>query len=96
MGALTQRSGALTGDATLTVNGLFTWTGGRQSGDGLTQANGGLASGSSVVNLSRLVEVRLRAFLQDEVWPQIPEALRGRRLTKAEEEAILGYGEQGI
>jgi antitoxin VapB len=45
---------------------------------------------------SHLVEVRLRAFLQDEVWPQIPEALRGRRLTKAEEEAVLGYGEQGI
>lgn len=41
-------------------------------------------------------EIRLRAFLQDEVWPQIPEALRGVRLSKAEEEAILGYGEQGI
>jgi antitoxin VapB len=41
-------------------------------------------------------EIRLRVFLQDEVWPQIPEALRGVRLSKAEEEAILGYGEQGI
>lgn len=41
-------------------------------------------------------ENRLRAFLQDEVWPQIPEALLGAPLSKAEEEAILGYGEQGI
>lgn len=41
-------------------------------------------------------ENRLRAFLQDEVWPQIPEALPGTQLRRAEEEAILGYGEQGI
>lgn len=41
-------------------------------------------------------EIRLHAFLQDEVWPQIPADLRGTRLTKAEEEAILGYGEQGL
>jgi PKD repeat protein len=53
VGALTQSSGTLTGDATLTVDGLFTWTGGWQSGDGLTQANGGLAIGGSVVNLYR-------------------------------------------
>jgi antitoxin VapB len=41
-------------------------------------------------------EIRLLTFLQDEVWPQIPADLRGTRLTKAEEEAILGYGEQGV
>lgn len=41
-------------------------------------------------------EMRLRIFLQDEVWPQIPADLRGTRLTRAAEEAILGYGEQGI
>lgn len=41
-------------------------------------------------------ELRLRTFLQDEVWPQIPAELRGTQLTRAEEEAILGYGEQGI
>lgn len=44
---------------------------------------------------ARQQEIRLRTFLQDEVWPQIPEELRGIRLTKAEEEAILGYGEDG-
>jgi hypothetical protein len=53
VGALTQSTGTLTGDATLTINGLFTWSGGTQSGDGLTQANGGLAIGGSVVNLYR-------------------------------------------
>lgn len=41
-------------------------------------------------------EIRLHAFLQNEVWPQIPATLRGVRLSKAAEEAILGYGEQGI
>ena len=41
-------------------------------------------------------EGRLVAFLEDEVWPQIPAKLRGTRLTKAEEEAILGYGATGI
>jgi antitoxin VapB len=39
---------------------------------------------------------RLLTFFQDEVWPQIPAAQLGTRLTKAEEEAILGYGEYGI
>ena len=39
---------------------------------------------------------RLFTFLQDEVWPQVPAELMGVRLTKAEEEAILGYGEEGI
>jgi len=41
-------------------------------------------------------EVRLLTFLQDEVWPQIPANLRGTRLTKAEEETILGYGVHGV
>jgi antitoxin VapB len=41
-------------------------------------------------------DVRLLAFLQDEVWPQIPvELLRGR-LTSEEEDQLLGYGEHGI
>lgn len=41
-------------------------------------------------------EIRLLAFLQDEVWPNIPEDQRGVRLTKAEEEALLGYGVDGV
>ncbi len=41
-------------------------------------------------------EARLLAFLEDEVWSHIPPHLLGTRLTKAEEEAMLGYGEMGI
>jgi antitoxin VapB len=41
-------------------------------------------------------DVRLLSFLQEEVWPQIPAELLGIRLTKEDEEEILGYGEHGI
>jgi antitoxin VapB len=44
----------------------------------------------------RQPEIRLLAFLEDEVWPQIPVEQQGIRLTKAEEEVILGYGEDGV
>ena len=39
---------------------------------------------------------RLLAFLQEEIWPQIPQELLGTKLTKAEEEEILGFGEEGV
>lgn len=38
---------------------------------------------------------RLRRFLVDEVWPQVPVELRGG-LTKPEREAILGFGVEGV
>jgi antitoxin VapB len=38
----------------------------------------------------------LRRFFEDEIWPQIPEKERGRPLTKAEREEILGYGPEGV
>ncbi len=38
---------------------------------------------------------RLRRLLEREIWPAIPPTLRGTRLTKAEEETILGYGPDG-
>lgn len=41
-------------------------------------------------------EVRLLPFLEDEIWPQVPPEVLGKPITKAEEEAILGYGESGI
>lgn len=41
-------------------------------------------------------EVRLFIFLTDEIWPQIPTELLGTRLSKQEEEKILGYGEIGV
>jgi prevent-host-death family protein len=33
---------------------------------------------------------RLRRFLEQEVWPTVPAEERGRALTRAEEDAILG------
>lgn len=39
---------------------------------------------------------RIRRFLEEEAWPQIPEAERGKPLSKAEREAVLGYGPEGV
>jgi antitoxin VapB len=39
---------------------------------------------------------RLKRFLEQEVWPIVPEGELGRRLSRAEEEAILGYGPEGV
>jgi len=38
----------------------------------------------------------LRHFLEEEVWPQLPRSVRGRRLSRKEEDAILGYGKKGV
>ena len=37
-----------------------------------------------------------RRWLETEVWPLVPDELRGRGLTKAEREEILGYGPDGV
>ena len=37
----------------------------------------------------------LRRFMETEIWPQIPKELRGKPITKAEREEILGYGPEG-
>ena len=39
---------------------------------------------------------RIRRFLENEVWPQIPEQELSRPLTKDEKEKILGYGPEGV
>jgi antitoxin VapB len=39
---------------------------------------------------------RVLKFLATKVWPAIPKAQRGRRLTREEEDAILGYGPTGV
>jgi len=39
---------------------------------------------------------RLRRFLENEAWPRIPKGALGRRLTRREEERILGYGKEGV
>ncbi len=41
-------------------------------------------------------EQTLREWLEREVWPSIPPDVRGKPLTKEEEEEILGYGEHGV
>jgi len=38
---------------------------------------------------------RLRRFLEEEIWPHIPPEVRGKTMTKAEREEILGYGPEG-
>lgn len=37
----------------------------------------------------------LFGFLEREVWPSVPASVLGKRLTRGEEEAILGYGPDG-
>jgi len=39
---------------------------------------------------------RVLRFLERKVWPGLPAAQRGRRLTRAEEDEILGYGPGGV
>lgn len=39
---------------------------------------------------------RVLRFLEKKVWPTLPKAQRGRRLTRAEEDEILGYGQGGV
>ncbi len=38
---------------------------------------------------------RFLGYLEEEIWPNAPEGVLGRRLTRAEEDEILGYGEIG-
>ena len=38
----------------------------------------------------------LQRFLEREVWPVVPRRLRGRRMSRREEDAILGYGRRGV
>jgi antitoxin VapB len=41
-------------------------------------------------------EAHARQFLEREVWPRIPEDQLGRRLSRSEEDEILGYGPEGV
>lgn len=40
-------------------------------------------------------ESRIRRFLEREIWPLVPADELGRRLTREEEDAILGFGSDG-
>lgn len=37
----------------------------------------------------------LQRFMETEIWPLVPKELRGKSITKAEREEILGYGPEG-
>jgi antitoxin VapB len=39
---------------------------------------------------------RVLRFLEKKVWPTLQTGDRGRRLTRAEEDEILGYGPDGV
>ncbi len=39
---------------------------------------------------------RLKRFLELEVWPQLPKKELGRRLSRRQQERILGYGKEGV
>jgi len=39
---------------------------------------------------------RLRRLLEEEIWPNLPAEERGRPMSKAEREEILGYGPNGV
>lgn len=39
---------------------------------------------------------RVLTFLERKVWATLPEGERGRRLTRAEEDEILGFGPDGV
>ena len=41
-------------------------------------------------------QVRLRHFMEQEVWAVAPEEELGRKMSREEEEAILGYGPEGV
>lgn len=39
---------------------------------------------------------RLRSFLENEVWAKVPPDQLGRRLSRDEEEQLLGFGKEGV
>ena len=41
-------------------------------------------------------ETQALRFLEREVWPRVPADQLGRRLSRSEEDEILGYGEEGV
>ena len=40
-------------------------------------------------------EAEVLRYLEREVWPSVPQGVLGRRLTRREEDQILGYGKEG-
>ncbi|MEX2540577.1 MAG: type II toxin-antitoxin system VapB family antitoxin [Trueperaceae bacterium] len=57
----------------------------------LEQRKASLSVGINMGKRERWIE-----FLESEIWPDIPKGQLGRRLSKEEEEAILGFGPEGV
>ena len=45
--------------------------------------------------MAQSVETVMR-YLARKVWPAVPKEVLGRRLTRTEEDRILGYGPEGV
>lgn len=41
-------------------------------------------------------EMRIRRFLENEVWPRIPADQIGKTMSQTQQDAILGYGTEGV
>ena len=39
---------------------------------------------------------RLQTFLETQVWPKVPDELRGKSISQEEQDEILGYGPEGF
>ena len=39
---------------------------------------------------------RIQRLLEKKIWPSVPKKQLGRRLTRQEEDVILGYGPEGV
>jgi antitoxin VapB len=57
----------------------------------LEQRKASLSVGINMGKRERWIE-----FLESEIWPDVPREQLGRRLSKEEEEGILGFGPEGI
>jgi len=57
----------------------------------LEERRGRLRSASGDTRRARVLR-----FLEKKVWPAVPKTQAGRRLTRAEEDEILGYGPGGV
>lgn len=51
-----------------------------------------LARGVSTAERAR----RLTDVLEGEIWPQVPPEALGKHISRAQREAILGYGPEGV
>jgi antitoxin VapB len=41
-------------------------------------------------------EAELRKFMEGEIWADLPKDILGKRLSRVEQERILGFGKKGV